>query len=153
MSLFDRPNKQSEEDPYSLPANGSSYDSSYYANNGTLLKRSTIREPKPPKLPPRDFGKYKSTNAKNDGKKTINKNKFEIPTPDYSQKEDFYTISEKNMKKIPFLQRGNPGFILFDDIVDVLSRPILLTLSATAMYYRRGPVLLWNARPGHFIPD
>ena len=106
VSLFDRPDKHNaEEDPYSVPANGSSYDSSYYANKGTLLKRSTIKEPKPPKLPPRDFGKFKSTNKSN-AKNTIKKNKFDIPTPDYSQEEDFYTISEKNMKKIPFCERG-----------------------------------------------
>ena len=102
VTLFDPPNKQSsEEDPYSLPANGSSYDSGYYANNGTLMKRSTIKESKPPKLPPRDFGKYKANT-----KPTTNKKNIEIPTPDYSQEEDFYTITEKSLKKMPFCDRG-----------------------------------------------
>ncbi len=103
VSLFDRTKQMTEEDPYTLPANSSSFDFNYYASNGTLLKKSTIREPKPPKLPPRDFGKYK---AKNTCSKSINK--VEIPTPDYSQDDNIYTMSRSTIKKMPtFYDRGN----------------------------------------------
>ncbi|CAG2163503.1 unnamed protein product [Oppiella nova] len=123
VSLFDRHDKHGEEDPYSLPANGSSYDSSYYANNGTLLKKSTLREPKPPKLPPRDFGKYK--NNKNPIHK-LSTNQIQIPTPDYSQEEDFYTITPKTLKKKPLCNKRDedPYYCGLEARVTNFMRPV-----------------------------
>lgn len=87
VSIFDV-DKQVEEDPYTLPANGSCCESSYYASAGTLRKNMSLRkEPQPPKLPPRDFGKYKKLNKKDPRNDSI-----EIPTPDYSQDEDIYSV-------------------------------------------------------------
>lgn len=99
MSIFDKQREGvyydeevEEEDPYSIPANSSYYGSGYYVSTGTLLKKSLRKEPKPPKLPPRDFGKFKKS-------KTKSKQPVEIPTPDYSQDEDFYSLGQNTLRK------------------------------------------------------
>ncbi|XP_054164778.1 uncharacterized protein LOC128962429 [Oppia nitens] len=133
VSLFDKSDKHLvEENPYSLPVNGSVYDLNYYTNNGTLMKKSTLREPKPPKLPPRDFGKYKNTK-----KLSASHSHIDIPTPDYSQDEDFYTITSKTLKNKSFLKKDeDPYYCGLEARVTNFMRPVA-TQSKKSMAWRQ----------------
>jgi hypothetical protein len=96
VSLFDRQKQAIDEDPYSLPGNnssssGSRSSSGHYASTGVIPNQKSQTEPKPPKLPPRDFERNRDK-GKSATKKTKNSQKSK-PNQDY-QEENIYSIGQ-----------------------------------------------------------
>ena len=103
ISLFEGQKHISDEDPYSMPGNNSSSSGSrssgHYASTGLLTVKKSPLEPKPPKLPPRDFeknrDKAKGTTAKKGGKSG---SKSQAPKPDYEE-ENIYSLGQNNSRQ------------------------------------------------------
>lgn len=101
VSLFDRQKSTlSEEDPYSIPGNNSSSSGSrssgHYASgpiaapNGKPVNGTIHSEPKPPKLPPRDFERKQKSRLLS-SKKTKNGSKE-------SEEENSYAAQASNSR-------------------------------------------------------